>query len=448
MNEREARTVLEDVLRTAGSLEAEAVLGGGESHLTRFANDEITQNVTERRIVLSVRVVIGKRTGRASGNDWTKGGIERLVRAAENAARHSPEIPDLLPLPGPRSYRPVDADDPRTAKLGPDDRAREVGRAVEICRKAGVTAAGTFATGRGTIGDYGEIGAFAIANTRGLFAYHMGTQAVFRISALDGAASGWAARESHTASEIDGAALARRAADKAVRSRDTRAWEPGHYTVVLEPAAVADLLQDTAWLSFGALPVQEGRSFLSGKMGQRVAGETITIRDDPFHPLHRGTPFDAEGIPTLPTTIIEKGIASSPVYDRPTAAKEGRESTGHSLPIPNTFGPAARHLVMEGGDGDLERLAEGVDRGLWVTRVWYTNVIDPKSATLTGMTRDGLFAIENGKITGAVRNFRFNQSVVEMLGEVEAMSRQEMAGGVVCPGLRVKGFRMSSVTEF
>ena len=399
MTEREARSVLDDVLRAAGSLEAEAVLGGGASHLTRFANNEITQNVSERRIVLSVRVVIGKRTGRASGNDWSRAGIERLVRAAETAARLSPEIPDLLPLPGPQRYGSVDADDPRTAKLGPEERAKEVGRAIEVCREAGVTAAGTFETGRGTIGEYGEIGAFAIANTRGLFAYHMGTDAVFRVSALDGPASGWAARESHTASEIDGAALARRAADKAVRSRETAVWEPGHYTVVLEPAAVADLLQDTSWLSFGALPVQEGRSFLAGKLGAKVVGENITIKDDPFHTLHRGSPFDAEGIPTVPTTIIEKGVAVSPVYDRPTAAKEGRESTGHSLPIPNTFGPVARYLVLEGGAGEMERLVDGVERGLWVTRVWYTNVIDPKSATLTGMTRDGLFAIEDGKVT-------------------------------------------------
>lgn len=448
MTEREARAVLDEVLRAAGTLDVEAVLGGGESHLTRFANDEITQNVTERRTVLSVRVVIGKRTGRASGNDWTREGIARLIRAAEQAARLSPEIPDLLPLPGPQTYRPIDADDPATARIGPEERAREVARAIEVCRKAGVTAAGTFETGRGTIGDYGEIGAFAIANTRGLFAYHVGTDAAFRISALDGAASGWAARESHAVSEIDGAALARRAADKAVRSRKTVAWEPGHYVVVLEPAAVADLLMDTSWISFGALAVQEGRSFLSGKIGERVVGENVTLRDDPFHPLHRGTPFDAEGIPTVPTTILEKGVAVSPVYDRPTAAKEGRESTGHSLPVPNTFGPVARSLVLEGGDGDLEGLADGVERGLWVTRVWYTNVIDPKSATLTGMTRDGLFAIEDGKVTRAVRNFRFNQSVVELLREVEALSRPELAGGVVCPGLRVRNFRMSSVTEF
>jgi PmbA protein len=448
MTEDEARRVLDEVLRAAGEREVEAVLGGGENHLTRFANNEITQNVSERRTVLSVRVVEGKRTGRASGNDISRGGIGRLIRAATNAARLSPEIPDLLPLPGPQSYRAVDGDDASTAALGPEDRAREVGRAIEHCQKTGLTAAGIYETGQGTIGDYGELGVLAIANSRGLFAYHRGTDAAFRISALDGTASGWAARESHRASDIDGATLAARAADKAIRSRDPVAWEPGAYTVILEPAAVADLLIDTSWLSFGALPVQEGRSFLSGRIGEEVSGGNITIRDDPYHPLQRGTPFDAEGMPVQATTIIERGIAKGPVFDRQTAAKEGRETTGHSLPVPNTFGPITRHLVLDGDGGPPEALLEGIERGLWVTRVWYTNVVDPKTVTLTGMTRDGLFAIERGKVTRSARNFRFNQSIVELLKRVEGFSRPELNGGVVCPGLRVREFHMSSVTEF
>ncbi|MGH7681913.1 MAG: TldD/PmbA family protein [Candidatus Eiseniibacteriota bacterium] len=448
MTRDEAKAVLDRALGAVREGEAEAVLGGGENHLTRFANNEITQNVSERRHVLSVRVVFGKRTGRATGNDLSQPGVERLVQAAAAAARLQPEIPDLLPLPGPQSYRTVDADDAATAAMGPDARAKEVGRAIETCVRGGVTAAGIFETGRGTIGDYGELGALAIANSRGLFAYHQGTQATFTISALEGTASGWAGRESFSATGIDGAALAARAVDKAVRSRNPVSWEPGRYTVILEPAAVADLLTDTSWLSFGAVPVQEGRSFLSGKIGERVVGENITIRDDPYHPLHRGTPFDEEGIPTKATTIIERGTARGPVYDRTTAAKEGKESTGHGLPVPNTIGPVARHLVLDGGSGPIDALLAGVEKGLWVTRVWYTNVVDPKTATLTGMTRDGLFAIENGKVTRAVRHFRFNQSVVQMLGAVEGMSEPERCSGVVCPGLRVRGFQMSSVTEF
>jgi PmbA protein len=448
MTESEARAILDQVLAAAGGREVEAVLGGGVSRLTRFANNEITQNVSENRVELAIRVVDGKRTGRASGNDLSRAGVERLIGAAAEAARLQPEIPDLLPLPEAQTYRSIEADDPATGNLDADGRASEVRRAVERCVKGGVNAAGIYETARGTIGDYGMLDAMAIANTRGLFAYHRGTHATFRISALDGAASGWAERESWRASDVDGAALADRAVEKAVRSRDARPWDPGAYTVVLEPAAVADLLTDMSWTSLGALPVQEGRSFLSGRLGERVMGQNVTLKDDPFHPLHRGSPFDAEGIPTRATTLIEGGVARGPVYDRPTAAKEGKESTGHSLPIPNTIGPLARHLVLEGGSGAPEALLDGIDRGLWVTRVWYTNIVDPKTVTLTGMTRDGLFAIEKGRITHAVRNFRFNQSVVEMLGQVEGMSEAVRAGVVVCPALRVRGFHMSSVTEF
>jgi len=448
MNRTEAEAVLEQAVSSAGDREIEAVLGGGTAELTRFANNEITQNVSERRYVLSIRVARGRKTGRATGNDLSKEGIVRLRAQADAAASLSPEIPDLLPVPATQRYVEVDGTDPETASLGPDARAREVSRAIARCRAAGVEAAGIYETGSGTIGDYGMIGPLAIANSAGLFAYHQATDASFRISALDGTASGWAGSESHRSADIDGEALADRAVRKCTESRTPATWKPGRYTVVLEPAAVADLLQDMSWISLGALAVQEGRSFLSGRIGSRVVGENITLRDDPYHPLHRGCPFDAEGIPTRPVTILERGVARGPVYDRVTAARDGVESTGHGLAVPNPIGPLAGNLVLEGGTGSVEDLIRGVERGLLVTRVWYTNVVDPMTVTLTGMTRDGLFSIEDGTITGAVRNFRFNQSVVQMLGEVEAMSAVQRIEGVVCPGLRVRDFHMSSGTEF
>lgn len=448
MTREEAKAVLDRALSAAGGEEVEAILGGGTNALTRFANNEITQNVLERRYVLSVRIQKGKRTGRATGNDLTQGGIERLVRDAAEAASVQPEISDLPPLPGPQSYQAVEAFDPATADLSPEGREAEAARAVERCREAGLEGAGIYETGEGSIGDYGEIEPIAIANSRGLFAYHRGTQAAFRVSALAGTAGGWAAHESYRAADIDGGALGERAVQKALLSRDPKSWEPGAYTVVLEPAAVADLLQEMGWISFGALLVQEGRSFLAGKLGQRVMGENITIRDDPYHPLHRSAPFDSEGIPTRPVTIVERGVAKSPVYDRRTAAKEGKESTGHALPVPNTLGPVARNLVLEGGDETLDGLIAGVERGLLVTRVWYTNVVDPGTVTITGMTRDGLFAIERGRVTHSVRNYRFNQSVVQLLGRVEAMTAPVRVGGVVCPAIRAAGFHMSSLTEF
>jgi PmbA protein len=448
MTRSDAKSLLDKVLDAASGREVEVILGGGHSGLTRFANNQVTQNVSERRYVLSVRTLVGRRTGRASGNDLTPSGIQRLMNASFESARLQPENPDLPSLPEPQSYRTVAADDPDTAAFGPEARARGVAEAISRCQASGLEAAGIFETGQGTIGDYGEIAPLAIANSRGLFAYHNDTSATFRVSALDGAASGWAGKESHRVRDVSGAALAERASEKALRSRDPLAWEPGRYTVVLEPAAVADLLTDMSWISLGALAVQEGRSFLSGRIGEQVLGQNVTLRDDPYHPLHQGCPFDGEGMPTLATTIVDRGIAVGPVYDRQTAAREGRESTGHGLPAPNTLGPVATNLVLEGGAGSVDRLIAGVEKGLLVTRVWYTNVVDPKTATLTGMTRDGLFAIERGRVTRAVRNFRFNQSIVEMLREVEDSSEVELTGGVVCPALRVRSFHMSSVTEF
>ncbi len=448
MTREEARALLDRVLAAAGSAELEASVGGGENHLTRFANNEITQNVTERRHVLSVRVARGRRSGRATGNDLSDAGIARLVASAEEAAKVAPESNDANPLLGPQHYREVDAVDAATAVLGPEARAREVGRAVARTRAANLDGAGIYETGHGTIGDYGQLGTLALANTNGLFAYHTETSATFSISALRGTESGWARAESHAASDIDGDALAASAVDKGLRSRDPDTWAPGAYDVVLEPAAVSDLLREMNDTSFGALALQEGRTFLGGKMGTPVLGPEITIRDDPYHPLHLGSPFDGEGVPTVPVTIIDRGVARGVVYDRRTAAKEARESTGHGLPYPNTVGPYARHLVLEGGGATLEELVAGVDRGLLVTRVWYTNIVDPMSVLVTGMTRDGLFAIERGKVTRAVRNFRFNQSVVEMLQRADGMTAAVRAGGAVCPALRVRGFRMSSVTEF
>lgn len=448
MRREEAKAVLHSLLAIGGSRDVEAILGGGDHHLTRFANNEITQNVSERRHELSVRVLQGKRSGRATGNDLSRAGLERLIRLAEDAARVAPESADALPLTEPQAYREVAAPDEATARFGPSDRAREVARALVKTREAGLEGAGIYETGHGTIGDYGQVAPLAMANSRGLFAYHDETSAAFSISALRGTESGWAERTGGSVAAIDAGALASVAVGKAVASRDPRTWEPGSYDVVLEPAAVADLLLEMNYTSFGALALHEGRSFLAGKIGASLLGEGITIHADPYHPLHQGAPFDGEGMATRRVTLIDHGVVRGPVYDRRTAAKDRTESTGHGLPYPNPWGPFARDLVLEGGAATLEELIAGVSRGLLVTRVWYTNVVDPKSVTVTGMTRDGLFAIEGGKIAGAVRNFRFNQSVVEMFRRVDGMTPSERAGDVVCPALRVRGFTMSSVTEF
>jgi predicted Zn-dependent protease len=449
MEKARAEAILKSALKHSKADEIEACLGGGSYSLTRFANNTIHQNVNEKRNQLSVRSVFGKKSGKAVTNKLDPAGVERAVRQSETAASAQPEIPELLPMPGPQQYRPVDAFDPATASLPPDFRAEAVSKAVGMCKKNGLQAAGYFSSGYGSLGGYGEVSPLAMVNSRGLSAYHSGTEASFSITAMGEDCSGWAQATSWSVSNIDVERVAAVAVDKALRSAKPRQLEPGKYTVILEPAAVAELMVYMAWVGFGALQLQEGRSFMAGKVGQKLFGENVTIHDDVYHDLLRGRPFDSEGMPRKKVTIAEKGVLKGPVYDRITASKENKESTGHGLPVPNTSGPEASSVVFEGFQAaSPEDLLKRTQRGILVTRFWYVNIVDPMKVVLTGMTRDGTFLVENGKITGGIKNFRFNQSVIELLGNIEAMSFPVRSGGCVVPGLLVKDFNFSSGTEF
>lgn len=318
-----------------------------------------------------------------------------------------------------------------------------------LCKKNGLQAAGYFSTGSGSLGSYGEIGPLAMTNSKGLFAYHLGTEASFSITAMSEDSSGWAQASSWKVSEIDAEELASIAIEKAKRSRNPRSIEPGRYTVVLEPAAVAELLGYMAWVGFGALQVQEGRSFMSGKIGQRLFGQNVNIYDDVYHELLRGRPFDFEGVPVQKVAVAEEGAIKGPIYDRITAAKESKQSTGHGLPVPNTQGPQPASIVMTAKKPvPLAELARGAEKCILVTRFWYVNIVDPMKVILTGMTRDGTFLVENGKISSGIRNFRFNQNVVELLNNIVAMSVPVRSGGCVVPGLLANDFNFSSGTEF
>jgi PmbA protein len=449
MERARAESILKSALRLSRADESEAYVGGGGYSLTRFANSTIHQNVNEKRYQLSQRSVFGKKTGRAFTNKLGASDLEAAVRQSEVAASAQPEIPELLAVPGPQEYTGVDAFCPKTAALSPEARADAVAKAVAICKKAGLQAAGYFSSGFGSLGGYGEISPLAMATSRGLFAYHVGTEASFSITAMGEDSSGWAQATSWTVLDIDVEKLASVAVEKAKCSSKPMALEPGKYTVILEPAAVAELMAYMAWVGFGALQFQEGRSFMSGKIGQKLFGENVSIYDDVYHELLRGRPFDSEGIPRKRVTIADKGVLKGPVYDRATAAKEGKESTGHGLPVPNTSGPEPSSVIMDGVDAvPQEELLAQTERGILVTRFWYVNVVDPMKVILTGMTRDGTFLVENGRITTGIRNFRFNQSVIELLGHIEAMSFPVRSGGCVVPGLRVRDFNFSSGTEF
>jgi predicted Zn-dependent protease len=359
-------------------------------------------------------------------------------------ARLQPENPVFPGLAPPRPVEPVHAFAEATAGCSPEQRARAVKIVCDLAVEQELAAAGAYST---------AVREMAVANSLGLFAYDAGTRAHFTTVVMGDDSSGYAERAAVDTAAIDVEALAREAVDKAVRSRAPVAAPPGEYRVVLEPYAVEEMLTYLGYIGLGALAVQEGRSFLCGRFGEQLAAPSIDLWDDGRDP--RGLPlaFDSEGTPKQRVTFFEGGIARDVVYDRQTAARDGRESTGHALPAPNTAGPLPTNLVLATGDASAEDLLRGVERGIWVTRFWYVNVVHPTHTVLTGMTRDGTFLIERGEIARPIRNLRFTTSVLDALASVEAIGReplliQSWLGGSLVPALRVGRFTFSGATEF
>ncbi len=450
MDEPEARKHLEKVLelaKKAGADEAEASLGGGYFALTRFAENAIHQNVAEDGLELSVRVALGKRTGRSTTRKVDATGVEGCVETAVAIAKLAPEDPELLPVQEPQKYVPVEASDPVTRGDTPQARAEAVKKIVDACAARGAKAAGAVRVQDGSFEWYGDYGEFALANTRGLHAYHKPTNASVTVTVQKGDASGWATADSWAKSEVDPVAVGARALEKALAAQDPKDLEPGKYTVLLEPAAVAELMWSLGD-GFSAQAVDEGRSFLCDRLGRKIGAESVTLVDLYAHPLVRGRHFDGEGTARKRVVLVEKGVQKGLVHDRKTAAKMKAEPTGHAPRQPSSWGPHPGAVVFEGTKATDEELLAKVDKGILVTRFWYTNTVDERQAILTGMTRDGTFFVEGGKVKHAVRNLRFNQSLLELLENVVAIGASRRMMGTVVPPLVVKGFHFASATKF
>jgi PmbA protein len=340
-------------------------------------------------------------------------------------------------------YRAVDRFHKETAELSPGERAGTVKSAIARAEKDHLTAAGVCSNGTSLI---------ALFNSRGLEAFHEETTSEFNVTMLGEGSSGWAKKTSPSCLELEPEVLADRAARKALESRDPREAEPGKYSVILEPAAVLDLL-GFLFFDFGGLAVEERRSCLTGRLGQKLFSDNVNVRDDVFHPLQAGPPFDGEGIPRQRVNLVERGVVANLVYARATARKAGKEPTGHGFPLPNEYGEAPMNIVMDGGKSSLEEMVQTTSRGLLVTRFWYIREVDPYQKILTGMTRDGTFWIEDGQVRHGVKNLRFNQSAIEMLNQVEMMSHPQRTAGeesfeMVVPAMKIKDFNFSSATKY
>jgi predicted Zn-dependent protease len=438
--------------------EVEALFYGGRSALTRFANNTIHQNVEDENYGVSVRTVFDGRTARATSNKLDDESLKRVVQASETLAKVQHPDPDLLPVPanggkdnGPIPSRYFDA----TAAVTPEQRAEGVKKIVGIAEKHKLTTAGIFSSGESVEG---------IFNSRGLFDWHTQTSSEVSITMLAGDSSGWQKANSPNVAHIDAVTLAEIAASKAFESSNPKEIPAGKYSVILEPAAVLDMAGFMFW-DFGGLAILDQRSFLNNRVGTKLFGENINIWDDVGHPLQSNSPFDGEGMRRQRVQLVENGTVSRLVYARATAEKMKRseykdkvgpvEPTGHGFPIPNEMGEAPMNIVF-GAPAEAKTISEMIastERGILVTRLWYIREVDPYEKILTGMTRDGTFYVEDGKIRYGVRNFRFNESLIHMLSNVEEMGTPVRASGeesfdMVVPAMKVKDFNFTEVTKF
>lgn len=445
------RKLCERVAARSPVPEVEVLVRESDQALTRFACNEITQNVGRRGFKMFLRIQSEGREASAELNQADDASIDRAYERAMAVLRVTPRDESLLPiLSEPQDYKPVQAFDEAALTQSPADRARAIGELTRRAAAEQVDAAGRYEV---------EAKVEAYYNNHGLFAFHPSSKAIFSTTITDNrhGTEGWGLRSAEGPAALDTEAAGEVAIGAALGGRDPATLQPGRFTAILKPAAVGELLLFLSRLTFGGRHFVEKRSFLAGKLGEKVVGDAITIRDNPYDPRMPGRPWDLEGVATRAVTVIDQGTARELCWDRRSALRMGGDcrSTGHALQQPNTIGPRSRNIVMEGEDGvALDDLIRGTDEGLLVSRFHYCNVVNPMEVSITGMTRSGLFEIRGGEVARPVRNFRFTVNLIDLLKRVSALSAPQRTEGAlfgerfVAPALRVEGFRMTSVTEF
>lgn len=452
LGEQRIKEALHQALRSSKAEQTEVVILAEDSYLTRFANSAIHQNVAERNFLCQVRAVFGRRIGLASTNSLERADIKRTVDQACRIARLQRENKDFksLPAPVPDDGRDLKLYFPETANFTARQRAEVVGRICRLAERYKTRAFG--ALSNGTV-------EMAVANSLGVMRYQASSDAYLNTVVMSDTGSGYGQGAQRQIEKINFEAIAAKAVRRAVQSRHPIELKPGEYTVVLEETAVFTLLEFLNFTGFSARALQEGRSFLGGKFGQRIVDPRISIIDDPGDTKGFAFPFDFEGVTKQRVAIIEKGVAKNVVYDSLTADKDNRKSTGHALMAP-AYHPLASNLVFRPGRSTKKSLVESTGRGIYVTRFHYVNLIDPMEVSITGMTRDGTFLIEQGRITKPVKNLRFTVSILKCLNNLSAISRKltlvsenagygpRFASGFRVPALKIDNFNFTGSTDF
>ena len=437
-------------LAAAEGVGAEAVVQSERSGFARFAGSEVHQPTLVENETVQLRVVLGDRVGVALTNRTSGDGLRELARRARESAESAEADPLFPGLAEPRAPADVGAFDQATARLAADEQAHAAAAAIEAAD--GFPVYGYFTSGTSAV---------AVASSTGVAVEQESTDATVCVLAATDGASGWAEQTASAAGNVDPAAAARQAVEKAERTRWATAVEPGRYAAVLEPSAVADLLQEFGRDSFGALGLLEERSYLTGRLGSRIFDEKVSVSDDALDPRGLVKRFDFEGVPKQRVVLVDGGIARGVVWDRLTAAlaANGHESTGHAPPaVAISQGPEALALSLAPGEAESpDELAALVGDGLYVTRLHYLGLVNPREGVITGMTRDGTFRIRDGRVAEPLMNLRFTVSVADVLGDVPALTRdvrlvnesdfyeQRYPIGALVPALATRRFNVTGV---
>lgn len=445
LSKKKAKEILDEAIRLSPADETEVIISGGKTFSTRFTNNYISQNGAQKEYDVTVRVAFGQQVGVASCNIFDGDNLKQVVDNACLAARHSKPDQEWTPVLDAREVPELeDAYLQDTIDYTPEEKAERLAPILKRSIEKGLTSAGMLVNGDNML---------TVMNSKGLFGYQAWTSASFTYTAMaPNQGSAWAEYHSHDMRELEIEALAEQAMERALLAQNPVRVEPGAYTVVLAPTAVIELVEYLNYLGFGGQGYHENTTFSAGKMGEQLFHPGISLIDDPSRREVLGPSFDYEGHPKARLALIENGVIRNVAYDRRTAQKAGAKSTGHALMPPNTSGPFPTNIILEAGDTRIEDMIANTERGIYVTRFWYSNVVDPKQATITGMTRDGTFLIEDGKLSKPLRNMRYNQSLLRAFANVEAIGDRTYGfngyfGKLAVPALKIRDFCFSSVSE-
>jgi predicted Zn-dependent protease len=429
----EAREIMNRALQYSKSDGCEINLSGTNSGNIRYARNTVSTAGAQSNQQLAVQANYGKKTGTATIEEFDDASLEKVVRRAEELAQLSPESAEFMEPLGPQEYDNSNTHSDNTAKITPDFRAAVAASSIQPAKAKDVTAAGFFEN----FDDFS-----AMVNSNGLFAYEKSTRMEFTVTmrSNEGNGSGWVTRDFNDVSYFDAEMASQIAIDKALESKEAKAIEPGKYTVILEPAASVGLLGNM-FRSFNARGADEGRSFMSkegggNKIGEKIVDERINVYSDPLNALVPSSTWTSDGIPRKKTIWMENGVVKNLAYNRYWAAQKGVDP----LPFPS-------NVIMGGGDASLEDLIKDTKKGVLVTRMWYIRAVDPQTLLYTGLTRDGTFYIENGKLKHPIKNFRFNESPIIMLNNLETLGQQVRVDGNLIPYMKIRDFTFTSLSD-